>query len=125
MHTSVCDTLSWVQEKYVAHCRKYSSGSVNPENVKFKILACEWSLEQKLAPPRHEQPRAIKKRPRARISALSDMFVNLSLDTTTNHKNPSFPSILPVVFGDKGASSFEFKMEVPHGKPLSVRGWWR
>ncbi|TGJ87233.1 hypothetical protein E0Z10_g1520 [Xylaria hypoxylon] len=113
-HTHVYETLSWLRKSYLVHCMCKSQGPSRPENVRFKVLGCEWDSDQKLAPPKRQTTPIRKKRTRNHTSNLamftpdSSMFVCGSLPHTTN----THP--LPVVFGDGGKSKFDFSLEIPH-----------
>ncbi|KAI1506416.1 hypothetical protein F5X99DRAFT_2205 [Biscogniauxia marginata] len=116
INTGVFGLLSWVQENYVTHCQKSSKGHHNPENVKFKVLACEWNADQQLAPVKRQEPNppsVRKKRPRTYRPDLTGAFRTLAVDGASS-PDSKFPSTLPVVFGDEGKSKFEFTVDVPH-----------
>ncbi|KAI1129858.1 hypothetical protein F5Y10DRAFT_143546 [Nemania abortiva] len=115
-HTRVHETLSWLRDNYVHHCMCKSRGPPRPEKVRFKILACEWDSDQKLAPPKRagvQMTPTKKRRTRSRTSnhgASSQSFI-IADDSLSQ---PTNVNILPVVFGDAGKSKFDFSLEVPH-----------
>ncbi|GAP88630.2 hypothetical protein SAMD00023353_3300750 [Rosellinia necatrix] len=116
-HTRVHETLSWLRNNYLAHCRRKSLGPSQPENVRFKVLACEWDSDQKLVPPKRVgiQTTLTRKR-RARIHTLSPTTPSPSSPAGGNGSTPlpANTSPLPVVFGDAGKSKFDFSLEIPH-----------
>ncbi|KAI1182543.1 hypothetical protein F5B17DRAFT_184411 [Nemania serpens] len=115
-HTRVYETLSWLRNSYISHCRSKSRGPPRPENVRFKVLACEWDPDQKLAPTKRPATQATsikKKRVRNRnsdptTSSQSSVFVDDSSSSSTS------ANTLPVVFGDSGRSKFGFSLEILH-----------
>lgn len=113
-HTRVYETLSWLRNSYITHCRSKSRGPPRPENVNFKVLACEWDSDQKLAPtkrPATQTTSMRKKRSRNRTSdpttsSQSSVFVDDSSSQSSS------ANTLPVVFGDAGKSKFDFSLEI-------------
>ncbi|KAI3323951.1 hypothetical protein HD806DRAFT_78753 [Xylariaceae sp. AK1471] len=109
-HTRVYETLSWLRTNYIAHCLGKYKGPSHPENVRFKILTCEWDSDQKLAPVKRQgtQTTTRKKRTWKRTW-------NRTSDLITSSQNSSVPqptnaNSLPVVFGDGGKSKFIFSL---------------
>ncbi|XXG96369.1 hypothetical protein Hte_002651 [Hypoxylon texense] len=114
VNTHVFRTLAWVRENYVSHCRKTGKGSKDPENVKFRVLTCEWDTEE-LIPAKRQEPkskRSNNKRQGTRIASLTKSMRKLSLDAATAPDSNLYDG-LPVVFGDGGQSNFEFTFAVP------------
>lgn len=112
-HTRVHETMSWLRNNYVVHCKCKSRGPSNPENVRFGVLGCEWDLDEKLTPVKRWGTQTMtptkKKRSRNHTSSGdSSILLRGSLPQPTN------PSTLPVVFGDAGKSQFDFSLDLPH-----------
>ncbi|KAI1431971.1 hypothetical protein GGR50DRAFT_697495 [Xylaria sp. CBS 124048] len=116
-HTRVYETLSWLQSSYVAHCKSKSRGPTNPENVRFKVLGCEWDSNVKLVSTRPTVSTR-KKRSRNHTSDASTMTTISSQNSIVSPGGAVYKTTgsnaLPVVFGDGGKSKFEFSMEVPY-----------
>ncbi|KAI1492811.1 hypothetical protein F5X96DRAFT_677451 [Biscogniauxia mediterranea] len=116
MNTNVFTLLSWVQENYIAHCRRIPKSHSNPETVKFKVLGCEWNTDQQLVPVKYQETQALparKKRSRAQAPDLPRTLRN-PVEDDVSRGVPMSLETLPVVFGDGAKSKFEFTMEVPH-----------
>ncbi|KAI1754948.1 hypothetical protein F4782DRAFT_528298 [Xylaria castorea] len=111
-HTRVHETLTWLRNNYVVHCKCKSRGPSNPENVRFGVLGCEWDSDQKLAPAKRLGIQTMaptkKKRSRNHTSRNLSIVFKASLSQPINHTN------LPVVFGDSGKSQFDFNLNVSH-----------
>ncbi|KAI1409980.1 hypothetical protein F5Y13DRAFT_168706 [Hypoxylon sp. FL1857] len=115
VHTHVFRTLDWVRDNYIAHCKKRSVGRADPENVKFKVLSCEWDAEE-LVPHKRQgikPTRVSNKRHRSRLSNVTDSLKKANLHDTPNPDTNLYRG-LPVVFGDGGQSKFEFTIDVPY-----------
>ncbi|KAJ8124896.1 hypothetical protein O1611_g8743 [Lasiodiplodia mahajangana] len=115
-HTRVHETLSWLRNNYINHCMCKSRGPPRPETVRFKVLACEWDSDQKLAPTKRSGTQATpskKRRTRSRTSDLRTSSQNVII-SNDSLSQPTNVNILPVVFGDGGKSKFDFSLEVPH-----------
>ncbi|KAI0450407.1 hypothetical protein F5B21DRAFT_491155 [Xylaria acuta] len=112
-HTRVHETLSWLRNNYIVHCKSKSRGPSDPEDVRFGVLGCEWDSDQELAPAQRlgTQTRAPtkKKRPRNHPSSR-----NSSIVFKASLLQPTNPSTLPVVFGDAGKSQFDFSVDISH-----------
>lgn len=132
-HTRVHETLSWVRNSYLAHCKRKSLGPSQPQNVSFKVLACEWDADQTLAPAKRPAAQVAPKRrrrtrtyPRTRTtsalassSASSASIAQSAQSSSSSSTNaasvmPTDTNPLPVVFGDGGKSKFNFSLEIPH-----------
>ncbi|KAI1281577.1 hypothetical protein F5Y07DRAFT_264365 [Xylaria sp. FL0933] len=116
-HTRVHETLSWLRNNYVAHCTCKSQGPPRPENVRFKILGCEWDADQKLAPPKRVgMPMTPTRKIRSRNGILDVTIPSQSSSTIVYDPSSQAMDIspLPVVFGDNGKSKFEFSLEIPY-----------
>ncbi|KAI0441040.1 hypothetical protein F4803DRAFT_437528 [Xylaria telfairii] len=112
-HTHVHETMSWLRNNYVLHCKFNSRGPSNPETVRFGVLGCEWDLDEKPTPVKRWGTRAMtpaKKKRSRNHKSLGDSSILLreSLPQPTN------TSTLPVVFGDGGKSQFDFSLDLPH-----------
>ncbi|KAI0384688.1 hypothetical protein F5Y04DRAFT_247564 [Hypomontagnella monticulosa] len=110
VNPQVYHTAIWARDNYVAHCKKYSIGPANPEKVKFRILASEWD-DGELVPAKRQE------RPRVRVSSLIDDMKNLSLGKIPAPDTKLYSGILPVTFGDRGKSQFEFTFKMPFPAP--------
>ncbi|KAI0834228.1 hypothetical protein F5Y06DRAFT_279253 [Hypoxylon sp. FL0890] len=115
VNTHVFRTLDWVRDNYITHCKKRSLGRSDPENVKFKVLTCEWDAEELVPPKRQETKpsRVSNKRHRTRTSNVTDGLKKMNLTETPNPDTNLYGG-LPVVFGDGGQSKFEFTINVPY-----------
>ncbi|OTA99868.1 hypothetical protein M426DRAFT_16011 [Hypoxylon sp. CI-4A] len=114
VNTHVFRTLDWVRENYVSYCKKRSKGSANPENVKFKVLTCEWDTEE-LVPAKRQEVKATRtnnKKQKTRVTSVIDSFKKLKLSDSAQPDTKTYGG-LPVVFGDGGRSKFDFTIEVP------------
>ncbi|KAI0099276.1 hypothetical protein GGR51DRAFT_535483 [Nemania sp. FL0031] len=115
-HTRVHETLSWLRSNYINHCMCKSRGPPRPENVHFKVLACEWDSDQKLPPPKRTVTQTTptkKRRTRSRTSGRRTSSRGITI-AGGSLSQPTNVNILPVVFGDAGKSKFNFTLEVPH-----------
>ncbi|KAI0432671.1 hypothetical protein F5Y09DRAFT_339406 [Xylaria sp. FL1042] len=116
-HTRVHETLSWLRNNYIAHCMCKFRGPPRPENVRFKILGCEWDADQKLAPPKRLGIPTTPTRKKRWRNSVSNLTVSSQSSSTVVYSSSSQPtnvSILPVVFGDDGKSKFNFSLEIPY-----------
>ncbi|KAI3332734.1 hypothetical protein F4824DRAFT_503725 [Ustulina deusta] len=116
-HTRVYETLSWLRNSYIVHCMCKSQGPPRPENVRFKVLGCEWDSDQKLAPPKRlgtQTTPTRKKRSRNHTSDLTTTSQSSSTVVYGSVPQPPSASTLPVVFGDAGKSNFDFSLEIPY-----------
>ncbi|KAI0550394.1 hypothetical protein F4679DRAFT_209830 [Xylaria curta] len=105
-HTRVHETLSWLRNNYIVHCRCKSQGPSDPENVCFGVLGCEWDSDQRLAPTKRATP--TKKKRFRNHNPLRNIIMNPSSPQPLNH------STLPVVFGDLGKSRFDFDLKISY-----------
>ncbi|KAI8634476.1 hypothetical protein F5Y19DRAFT_212545 [Xylariaceae sp. FL1651] len=124
-HTRVFETLSWLRNNYIVHCMCKSQGPPRPERVQFKILACEWDSDQKLASvkrPEVQSTPARKKRSRNRTSDLTNSSLGLNTSTAALPLNSTDACALPVVFGDDGKSKFDFTLEIPYSSETHTTG---
>ncbi|KAI2622615.1 hypothetical protein GGS21DRAFT_494404 [Xylaria nigripes] len=116
-HTHVFETLKWVQSNYIAHCICNSQGPSRPENVRFKVLACEWESDRKLVTIKYQptaQTTPIRKK--RMKSHASDLTTSSHITPTAfdgSISQPTNASTPPVVFGDEGQSKFDFSLEFP------------
>ncbi|KZL76785.1 hypothetical protein CT0861_07220 [Colletotrichum tofieldiae] len=120
----VVDTLSWIQKRFSLYAaRSKLSKHVHPENVKFKILACEWVEKQSEAPRKSKRTVSTANEPlRKRLRPLSERsrewstpiepapkhstthsFSALSIRTSTNLEGNFY-----FVFGRDSHSAFDF-----------------
>ncbi|KAI1156594.1 hypothetical protein F4825DRAFT_263108 [Nemania diffusa] len=115
-HTRVHETLSWIRNNYICHCISRSQGPPRPANVRFKVLACEWDSDQKLAATKRTATQTTpvkKKRTRNRTPGYRTSPQNLTI-VDDPLSQPTNINILPVVFGDAGKSKFDFSLKIPH-----------
>ncbi|KAI8949917.1 hypothetical protein F4801DRAFT_383808 [Xylaria longipes] len=112
-HTHVHETLSWLRNNYIVHCKCKSRGPSNPENVRFGVLGCEWDSDQKLAPAKRlgDLGMAPTKKKRSRNHTSSP---NSSILFKASLLQPTNPNTLPIVFGDAGKSQFDFTLNISH-----------
>ncbi|KAI1374783.1 hypothetical protein F4677DRAFT_424855 [Hypoxylon crocopeplum] len=118
-NTHVLSALEWARHNYISYCHKRSTGTVDPEKVKFKVLACEWDTDELVPVKRQESKplRSFSKQPKWQVATITDDFKRLCISGTDGSvlqkKYGGIAHQLPVEFGDGGKSKFEFTFEVP------------
>ncbi|KAI1769936.1 hypothetical protein F4818DRAFT_434766 [Hypoxylon cercidicola] len=114
VNTHVFRTLAWVRDSYVSYCKKTTMGSADPDNVKFKVLTCEWDMETLVPDQQRPEPkskRSSSKRKATRVTSLTKGMRRLSLSASTTPDSKLYDG-LPVIFGDGGQSNFEFTFQM-------------
>ncbi|KAK7423867.1 hypothetical protein QQX98_000738 [Neonectria punicea] len=118
IRSNVFETLSWVQNRFVRYAKTSAlSSHKSPGNVKFGVLACEWTrtfLDERKAPST-----SIKKGCNKRTFCEDH---NSWGGRRNPHRSPALriesppvevPGNFPFVFGVEGSNNFSFTFSVP------------
>ncbi|KZL83165.1 hypothetical protein CI238_04518 [Colletotrichum incanum] len=122
----VVDTLCWIQKRFTLYAaRSKLSKHAHPENVKFKVLACEWVEKESAAPRKLKRTAPVANRPwRKRLRPLSERSRGWSLSNkavptpSTAHSfsalsvpmSTNLEDNFDFVFGQESNSTFDFNV---------------
>ncbi|KAI1842545.1 hypothetical protein JX266_011299 [Neoarthrinium moseri] len=116
VHSHVFNRLQWVQENFITHCEKSLELHPNPRMVRFGVLACEWEQEKLVQDQTQPAalPRKTHKLHRGRHAPGDPNLVNAMAALALDGQGQELirQAGIPVVFGDQGASKYDFTFSV-------------
>ncbi|KAI5458157.1 hypothetical protein BGZ63DRAFT_58614 [Mariannaea sp. PMI_226] len=117
--SKVYHTMSWLQDRFVRYAKASTLAThKNPEQVKFRVLACEWSVGRSLEVKR-AQTTPVKKGQNKRAfceehtTRRSRRSPKLSSVPADNRITLDLKGSIPFVFGVEGKNDYEFTFTVP------------